>query len=684
MQGKLETWVSLAEAAELEEKPRQTIQNRMYSGKIRYRTEPNPEGGRDLVKIELSTLTPHAQSLYKSRLYQRIRCERAKQETANKTPPWYTTVDIGWYMSEYREEYFEKTALAGELDKYLEQKKLHHKSVTSFCEEFAREHLDISGKQMMRYIKRYLDAEMWAEIEEQKDGCNHRYFKILALCTPPKKGKNTKLDDRVRAMIENIWVSEEFLQNQQSMTLLLEKLRAQMQGEEWIPSYNTVKRYVDKLEARYSSEKVLVQKGASEWKNRKMMKRERDTGSLRVMDLWEGDAHTFDCWIQITNPNGTVTAQRPFIVAFMDVRSRCIAGWGICTQPNAEVIKHVLIHALYPKECSPVMGVPRVILIDNGKDFTAETLTGRKRTERFSIDGEIKGFYRAIGIEDDMRALPYQGWSKGHIERFFGDVCERFSKTMNSYTGTLTGSKTDAKIKKDIAGMLKRGELFTLDEFTAMFETFLERYHEKEHEGLKKQGEENPRPARVYETADRYKKPAPPIEYALSLLGTAVVRTVYNTGIELNKRRYMSEDLAAYIGEKVTVRVKEYGADTIICYDSEGHLIGNAYTYEKLDPIAEDGDDILTEHLKSQKRQLRNTRMNIASLKMPHSERQIALPKLTGEDAKTVSMPQDMQYAELVRSRKVLKEPEKKEEPGLNDYMREQARRAIERIEKLG
>ena len=45
------------------------------------------------------------------------------------------------------------------------------------------------------------------------------------------------------------------------------------------------------------------------------------------------------------------------------------------------------------------------------------------------------------------------------IERFFSTVCSKFSKWFESYTGTLTGSKTYAKRQKDVDGMLERGEL---------------------------------------------------------------------------------------------------------------------------------------------------------------------------------------------------------------------------------
>ncbi|MBQ7794794.1 MAG: transposase [Clostridia bacterium] len=687
-----EIWLSLAEAAELEQLQYITIYKRIdaekspettlkYGYKVKY--VPNSTGGKDLVYIELSSLSEAAQERYKQRMYAKRRQERARRALQNKQPPWYTDVDIGWYMHEYKREYMEKTALCSEIEKYLEQKTAHRKGVTEFCESFAREHLDMSGKQFRRYLQRYDEGLKWAELAEGQDGQNYQFYRILALCTPPKKGKHVKLTPEIMAKIENLWASEEHHRNRQSVQLLYDDLCRDMKGAEWIPSYNTVKRYCDELEAKYSGAASLMKDGERQWKNTTMQKRLRNTSSLRVMELWQGDAHTFDCWIQVTKPNGTVTAVRPYLVAFVDTRSRCIAAWGICLQPNSEVIKQVLIHGMYPKSGSPVQGVPRIVLIDNGKDFTAQTLTGRPRTQRFDIDGEIRGFYKALGIESDMRALPYQAWTKAQMERFFGTLCSRFSKKFPSYTGTLTGSRTDAKVKKDIKGMLERGELHTLDEFAAMFEAYLEDYHERRHSGLAKQHEENPRPLAVYKNAERYDCPAPPLEYALSLLGTMLTRTVSNIGIELGKQRYMSAELAAYIGEKVTVRMNEGDTNTVICYTSDGHLIGRAYRTEMLNPLAEKEDAALIEHIKNQRQQLRRTKEDIVKLRTPYEER-IALPKITGENAKVVRVVSDNQYIEELTLKATKSRKVRRQKQDINDFMRSQAEKAIERLEKLG
>ena len=67
----------------------------------------------------------------------------------------------------------------------------------------------------------------------------------------------------------------------------------------------------------------------------------------------------------------------------------------------------------------------------------------------------------------------------------FGTVCSRFSKWFASYTGTLTGSKTDAKRHKDVEGMLERGELLTMEEFYEVWTEWKElHYRTRKHRGL--------------------------------------------------------------------------------------------------------------------------------------------------------------------------------------------------------
>ena len=72
---------------------------------------------------------------------------------------------------------------------------------------------------------------------------------------------------------------------------------------------------------------------------------------------------------------------------------------------NGDTLKESLVKMLY----SHPGGVPRILHVDNGKDYTKKELTGQSRRKRnidFAFDAETVGFYQSIGIEEVGRSLP--------------------------------------------------------------------------------------------------------------------------------------------------------------------------------------------------------------------------------------------------------------------------------------
>jgi len=234
--------------------------------------------------------------------------------------------------------------------------------------------------------------------------------------------------------------------------MLYEKLTAIANINKWekIPSYQTVTRYISYLmeDEGMRNAWFLASRGTREYKNKVMVKGSRDTKGLQVMQIVMGDEHTFDCWVSYKQPNGKVIAIKPHLAAWVDMRSRVIMGDVMCKDANSDILKQSLLKMIY----SEPGGVPEYLYIDNGKDYTAKTMTGRDRNDRsgMNFDNETMGFYKSIGIKDDHRALPYEPWSKGQIERFFRTVCNKFTRWMKSYTGTLTGSKTSDKVDTEL------------------------------------------------------------------------------------------------------------------------------------------------------------------------------------------------------------------------------------------
>ena len=165
-------------------------------------------------------------------------------------------------------------------------------------------------------------------------------------------------------------------------------------------------------------------------------------------------------WVQWTAPERQDRGRAPKLVAWLDMRSRAIIGDVACVNANSQTLKESLVKMMLQQSGRR----SRILHVDNGKDYTAKAMTGQNRKHRkhrkidldFAFDSETVGFYQSIGIQEVGRSLPYQPWDKP-IERFFSTVCSKFSKWFESYTGTLTGSKTYAKRQKDIDQMLERG-----------------------------------------------------------------------------------------------------------------------------------------------------------------------------------------------------------------------------------
>lgn len=183
------------------------------------------------------------------------------------------------------------------------------------------------------------------------------------------------------------------------------------------------------------------------------------------------------------------------------MRSRAIIGDVISVDADSQTLKDSLVKMIY----SEIGGVPKVLHIDNGKDYTAKTMTGQNRKERkieFDFDAETVGFYQSIGIQEVGRSLPYQARDKP-IERFFNTVCNKFSRWFASYTGTLTGSKT--YVRRGIRTLtgcwnvrtLYHGGIFEL------WTQWKQQYMQTEHRALKSAGEKWKTPLEVFQNAER-------------------------------------------------------------------------------------------------------------------------------------------------------------------------------------
>ena len=702
-----EAYVTLREAAELEGIGYDTMQKKVKRNPEKFSVTMGQRdgGGKELVMVAVSSLSKKARTAWKEREKLKAEAGTPIQEAEGKgKAPWYVEEDLDWFVENHRSEWYKAMELGNIVREFMEY---DEKGRTEYAETFAKERLGKGKRTLYRYTKAYLEAQAWADRLHKEDGGNYDFFKVLCLCRKPKEaGTFPSFTPEVRQAVKNIWFNPGFAQNQGTREMLYEKLTALKNINKWekIPSYQSVARYINYLmeDENMKNAWYLASRGEREYRNKVMVKGERNTKDLKVMEVVMGDEHTFDCWVAYTLPNGKVAAIKPHLAAWIDIRSRMVFGDVMCKDANSDILKQSMLKMLYHDAGS----VPQYIYIDNGKDYTARGMTGYARNDRqragdpgqdgqrAEFDDTAKGFYRAIGIEDFHRALPYYAWTKGQIERFFGTVCSQFTRWFSSYTGTLTGSRTFAKVEKDVKGMLERGELMTMEEFYGLWTEWLHNvYMVKTHLGLKKQGEEFVTPKSCFENAEKYEKALPPKSYATLLMMKSERRFVRNVGIQLEGLSYISDELCAYIHDYVDIKYDPHDMGTIYVF-KDGKQVCEAYAQELLAFASENGVEqkALKEHLGRQKKQLQRDKKILEDANVPFTEinsQYVGFNEATGgidlmkgnkpdkKAGKVITLPDDGTFRNGFRGKK----PEGPEEG--SEYISKKAEEALQALRAL-
>lgn len=685
-----EIYITLEEAAELEGVVYDTMQKRIKRNPSAFKTKSQPRegGGKEQILVSVASLTSKARKAH--RAAQKVDGRDVIIEQRTEAAPWYVEYDLNHYIETRKKQYYEAIELAGKVQSFVEYE---GEDRTAYAERYALS-LGVSTPTLYRYVQAVLEANAWALKLEKEDGLNRDYFRALALCRKPReKATFPSLTDEQKAVIENIWFDKRFAANLGTIEMLFEKFEEIAEERDWeeYPSIKTVARYIKHIMDSPGAESAhyLAANGSREWKNKKMLKGKRDATSLEVLEYVIGDEHTFDFWVQYTAPNGKIKAVRPKLVAWIDMKSRTILGDVACIDANSQTLKESLVKMIYSED--EPGGVPKILHIDNGKDYTAKTLTGQNRKERnidFQFDAETIGFYQSIGILEVGRSLPYQPWDKP-IERFFKTVCDKFSRWFESYTGTLTGSKTYAKRNKDIDKMLERGELLTMEEFFEVWTDWKNnKYHKREHRGLKDAGEKWVTPIEMFENGPRYEKAAPPREYAAMLLMKADIALVRNQGIQKFGTLYTDYELCHYIGKKVGIKWDIDDVTKLYVFDDEGRKICEAVSAELLAFGPHCSQAALEAHLRNQKRQEREMREILDSMTTPYEARfeegrpsdavgKIDLTIKAERSQKLISLPVDKEF------RQELASPSRKKAGAGDEYLAKKAESALARLRAM-
>ncbi len=299
-----------------------------------------------------------------------------------------------------------------------------------------------------------------------------------------------------------------------------------------VPGYAQVRKVVAQLDPGM---RVLALEGPVAYRDKYELALRRRADHPNA--IWQADHTMLD--ILIRGADGQPT--RPWLTIVLDDYSRAITGYMILLgAPTTMNTSLALRQAIWPKSDPtwPVCGIPDVLYVDHGSDFTSHHLT------HVTNDLRIRLIHSAV-------ARP-QG--RGKVERFFGTIN---TELLSVLPGHIT------------AGHPHPTPTLTLDGLTtALHELIVKTYNHRRHSETKLA----PNQAWI---ADGWMPRLPDtLEQLDELLMTVQApRKVRRDGIHFQGLRYISPTLASYVGETITIRydpsdiseIRVFHRDSFIC-----------------------------------------------------------------------------------------------------------------------
>ncbi len=279
------------------------------------------------------------------------------------------------------------------------------------------------------------------------------------------------------------------------------------------PSYGSVRSIVGGIDPAMAT---LAHEGAAAFRDKyELVHRHR---AVRPNATWQADHTQLD--ILILDADGKEA--RPWLTTVLDDHSRAIAGYMVMLgAPSALNTSLALRQAIWRKAdpAWPVCGIPDVLHVDHGSDFTSLHL------EQASADLRFRLIYSGV-------ARP-QG--RGKIERLF--------RTINT------------ELLPELPGNLRNGKpasppRLSLAELDAAIGAYIvSTYNARPHRAI------GIAPVEAWR-GDGWlpRMPETLAELDALLVMVAKSRTVHRDGIRFEGLRYFDPTLAAYVGEPVTIR----------------------------------------------------------------------------------------------------------------------------------
>ncbi len=194
------------------------------------------------------------------------------------------------------------------------------------------------------------------------------------------------------------------------------------QGQEYIPTHPTFRRFANWYKANYFDKWTLLREGEKALKEQVIPHIKRDVSKIGVGEVLVADGKRLN--FQVINPF-TGKPCRATLIGFLDWKSTALVGYEIMLEENTQNIASALRTAILN-----LGKIPKFVYFDNGRAFRGKYFMGSAKFDEIGL----KGIYEKLGITT-VFANPYNARAKV-IERFFLEMQESFEKLLPSYIGT--------------------------------------------------------------------------------------------------------------------------------------------------------------------------------------------------------------------------------------------------------
>lgn len=316
----------------------------------------------------------------------------------------------------------------------------------------------------------------------------------------------------------------------------------------------------------------------------------RDPESIRAGEVFVGDHHILDVFINV-GTNEKPKWARPWMTAWLDMRSRKFVGWTINLSPCTDEI----IAAFANAALDPAIGLPRHIYIDNGRDYCSAKFAGRghrgnplteEDKEALIAEGKMA---RSLMDRLDIKthwAIVENARAKV-IERAFKEVVERFSKAFPLYCGRNQDERPDVLEER-----MKNPKKYAMNlaEFRVIFDDWIRTVFNK----TVSQGA-----GRVGECPDEtYMRTRLPVRTAdadvmrLYFMRSTNPFRIGRNGITFCKAEYYHPDMALLKGKRVYIRYRAEDPERIWLYDTDDRYLGEAERISALPAITASAEEL--------------------------------------------------------------------------------------------